>query len=100
VTEIDFQTGQTAAVRLPEVSVILIAYQIQHHLHYLSCLCVQSRTPALIFEYVNNTDFKVCAMMIPHYCQHRIECTCMVYVLMCWLCVNLSSSLHASQFSG
>jgi len=22
-------------------------------------ICVQSRTPALIFEYVNNTDFKV-----------------------------------------
>jgi len=22
-------------------------------------VCVQSRTPALIFEYVNNTDFKV-----------------------------------------
>jgi len=33
---------------------------------YLLRLCVQSRTPALIFEYVNNTDFKVYVAMFCH----------------------------------
>jgi len=28
-------------------------------LHFLLLCCLQSRTPSLIFEHVNNTDFKV-----------------------------------------
>lgn len=37
---------------------VLIAVQLRNNCHFFFLL-LQSRTPALVFEYVNNTDFKV-----------------------------------------
>ena len=43
------------------VSVKYCSLRLQyiHNLNVMFCFFLQSRTPALVFEHVNNTDFKV-----------------------------------------